>query len=372
MKERIEDFRLILEKRKSDGLLRTMEIHNHGVDFTSNDYLSLIETASIQSKLKEINQDYSYGSSGSRLLSGNHPIHEKFEELAAKFHHSESGLLFNSGYAANIGVIQALCNKEDYILSDELNHASIIDGISLSKANKIIFKHNDLEDLNEKLKSTPPGKKIWIIIEALYSMDGDHAPLKEIVEISKKFDAAIILDEAHSGGVYGPNGEGLAVELNIEKEIFVRIITFGKAWGNHGAIALTNHIVKSFLINFSRSLIYSTSLSPKSVQSLLFTLELLPKLRENRKKLFDNIAFFKSNIQKKYWLKSNSSIQSYICPGNENVRKKAEIAQKNGFIVKPIVYPTVPKGMERIRICLKANHDKKDLKNLITQLENEI
>lgn len=371
MKNRWKEYEDLLINREKEGLFRKLERHDRGIDFTSNDYLGILVDEDFQSELTKGGKGNLHGASGSRLLSGNHAIHEEFEQLAAKFHQGEAALLFNSGYSANIGIIQALCGKEDVILSDELNHASIIDGITLSKAQKLIFKHQDLDDLEIKLAQIPAEKKKWIILESVYSMDGDLVDLRNFVRLAEKYGAEIILDEAHAGGVYGPNGEGLAVELGLEDKIFLRIITFGKAWGNHGAVAITSKIIRSYLVNFARSFIYSTALSPTVVYSLKHTLMKMSEFSENRKKLKENIDYFRALIHQNSWLNSPSAIQSMVCPGNDFVRHKADLAQKNGWIVKPIVYPTVPKGQERIRICLKANHSKEAIKNLIITLENE-
>lgn len=366
-----QDLEKELVSRRKLGLLRKLEVHATGVDFTSNDYLGLLDSPQYQEIIQSGTSDYSPGSSGSRLLSGNLVIHELFEKEAAKFHQSEAGLAFNSGYDANLGLIQGLCREGDVLFSDELNHASIIDGIRLAKAEKCLFKHHDLDDLEKKIQGFDAKKRKWILVEAVYSMDGDICPLEDLVKIAKKYQANILLDEAHSGGVYGPKGEGLAVELGLQKEIFARVMTFGKAWGNHGAIVLGSSILKEYLVNFSRSFIYSTSSSPKTMKTLLNTLKILPELERERANLRENIQYFREKINPSFWINSSSSIQSILVPGNEEVRKKALKAQESGFIVKPIVYPTVSKGKERIRICLKANHSKEAIQTLIKILENE-
>lgn len=367
----------ILEERQNEGLYRSLSPSGQGVDFYSNDYLGLAHSTELAKYLTDFEKEFknlqafnwNVGATGSRLISGNHPIFEYFEQQCANFHRAETALYFNSGYEANLGLLSSIGLENHVILSDKLIHASLIDGLRLSKAEKRIFKHNNLVDLEKILQQYPMETPKWVVVESVYSMDGDQAPLKELVQLKKVYGFELIVDEAHAGGVYGPQGEGLCVEMQVEHEIFARIITFGKAWGLNGAAVLGNQILRNFLINFARPFIYSTASNIQHIVHLLAIMEWIQKSEENRLKLKQNIEFFIHNQCSSNWIKSNTAIQSFIIPGNEQVRKKAKEIQDKGFKVKPIVYPTVAKGTERIRITLHSNQTEADMLALITLLE---
>ncbi|MHA8051525.1 aminotransferase class I/II-fold pyridoxal phosphate-dependent enzyme [Aquirufa sp. ROCK-SH2] len=374
-KEKLAD---ILKIRREAGLLRTLQIIEDKIDFCSNDYLGLARDKDLSQLIshdfetfQNSNQNLPInGATGSRLISGNSHLIEQFEKECAEFHQAEAALLFGSGFDANLGIISCIPQEGDVIFCDKLIHASLIDGLKLNKIEKRIFKHNNLADLQHLLEQYPMETPKWIIVESIYSMDGDEAPLHELISLKSKYNAEIIVDEAHSGGIYGPQGEGKCVELGIQHEIFARIVTFGKAWGNAGAVVLGSQILKEFLINFARTFIYSTAPNPLHINSLSTTLKHLKSLDVARKQLFDNISFFRNNKTSPDWGESQSAIQTFFVKGNLEVRNKAKIAQEMGFAIKPIVYPTVAKGKERIRITLSALSQKKDMLNLIEILEN--
>jgi 8-amino-7-oxononanoate synthase len=362
----------LLETRRKEGLLRQLAFMDGRVDFCSNDYLGL---ASDPILAKKIAADFAAlpsasrknGSTGSRLISGHSPLLDQFEKSCAEFHGSESSLLFSSGYDANVGLLSSLPQEGDVIFCDKLLHASLIDGLRLSKAERRIFKHNNLPDLVHLLDQYPAEIRKWIVVESVYSMDGDVAPLPELVLIKKKYGAELIVDEAHSGGIYGEQGQGLVHEMDLCEEVFARVITFGKAWGNAGAVVLGSLALKEYLVNFARPFIYSTAPTPGHVSALLSTLDYLPSRSEARQRLQQNIAFFRANILSDAWGDSGTAIQTFFVTGNEAVRTKAQ--QASEFAVKPIVSPTVAKGKERIRITLSATHTSDQLKSLIKALE---
>ena len=323
----------------------------------------------IDADFKALNLTSINGSTGSRLISGQSIQVEQFEKKCADFHQAEASLLFSSGYDANVGLISSIAQKNQVVFCDQLLHASLIDGLRLSKAERKIFAHNDLADLENLLREYPFETPKWIVVESVYSMDGDMAPLRELVHLKNKYNAEIILDEAHAGGIYGPNGNGLAVEMGIEKEIFARVITFGKAWGNAGAVVLGSQTLIDFLINFARPFIYSTAPSPHHISSLSTTLEWLKTQFDLRKKLKENIEFFVQHSKSNHWGPSKTAIQTFFISGNQIVKKKASELQKAGFAVKAIVYPTVPKGEERIRITLNSLTKKEAILALIKTME---
>jgi len=362
----------LLETRRKEGLFRQLALLEGRVDFCSNDYLGLASDSILAEKIEADYQALPLafrknGSTGSRLISGHSALIEQFEKECAAFHGSEAALLFSSGYEANVGLISSLPQEGDVIFCDKLLHASLIDGLRLSKAERRIFKHNNLADLIHLLDQYPAETRKWIVVESIYSMDGDVAPLQELVDLKNKYPAELIVDEAHAGGIYGTEGQGLVHELGLCEEVFARVITFGKGWGNAGAVVIGSLALKEYLVNFARPFIYSTAPTPAHVSALLSTLHYLPSKNEARQKLQENITFFRENIHSDAWGDSDSAIQTFFVTGNEAVRAKAAAAIE--FAVKPIVYPTVAKGKERIRITLSALHTKEQLLALIKALE---
>lgn len=369
-----------LKIRSEVGLLRHLQTVDHLIDFCSNDYLGLARNTELKQLIskdfelwfeKNQGQIPFNGATGSRLISGHNSLTETFESACAQMHQAEAALLFGSGFEANLGLLSSITQEDDIIFCDQLLHASIIDGIRLGKAKKVIFQHNDWEKLALELAKYPKQRK-WVVVESIYSMDGDKAPFDELVRLQQTFDFELIVDEAHAGGLYGQHGAGFVQELGLSSKVFARVITFGKAWGNSGAVVLGSQILKEYLVNFARSFIYSTAPSPMHVSSLLSTLKFIQEQDELREKLQQKIAFFQKHARHSNWKKSQSTIQTFIVPGNTEVRRLALFAQKNGFGVKPIVSPTVPKGEERIRITLSALSEEKDILRIIQLLESNL
>ena len=369
-----------LNYRKENQSLRKLSAQNNFIDFSSNDYLGLSKCDIIFNKthqyLVENNSKFN-GATGSRLLSGNHNLYTITEKFITHFHQSESALIFNSGYDANIGFFSAVPQRNDIILFDELCHASIRDGITMSNAKSFKFNHNDLEHLEMLLNKytiiqNPKPETIYIVTESVFSMDGDSPNLENLVNLSTKYNCNLVLDEAHALGVFGENGEGLVQELKLQNQIFARIITFGKALGCHGAAILGSEELKSYLINFARSFIYTTALSPHSVATILIGYQELENQKEAILKLKSNIQFFNQQKTilglKQLFVRNKSAIQSAIIPGNENVKYIANQLQENGFDVKAILSPTVPEGQERLRFCLHSYNSQKEIADVLQLL----
>lgn len=353
-----------LKERIGANALRSLTITENKIDFCSNDYLGISKNKLIE---QSISEKLSHGSTGSRLLSGNYRLIEETEKFIADFHEAEAGLIFNSGYDANSGLLSCVPQKNDVIIYDQLSHASLRDGIRLSFATAFSFFHNDLKDLKKKLAANDCQK--FVVTESVFSMDGDVAPLKEIVELCEKYNAALIVDEAHATGVVGERGEGLVQKLHLQKKCFARIHTFGKACGAHGAIVLGSEKLKRYLVNFSRQFIYTTSLPPSATDAILMSYKIFPRLKTERTKIKKLIDSFQNAKLKYAILKSETPIQIVIIPGNEEVKKVAAVLQQNNFDVRPILYPTVPKGQERLRIVLHAFNtieEVEQLKNILT------
>ncbi|ASU34716.1 8-amino-7-oxononanoate synthase [Mucilaginibacter xinganensis] len=305
------------------------------------------------------------GATGSRLLAGNSDYTEETERFISALHNSEAGLLFNSGYDANLGLFSSLPQRGDTIILDELAHASIIDGARLSFANRYTFKHNDLDSLEEKLRLA---KGIcYVAIESVYSMDGDTAPIAAIAKLAERFGAALIVDEAHAVGLHGL---GL-VDEQLQKQVFARVITFGKALGCHGAIVLGSNELRQYLINYARSFIYTTAASPHQVAAVKAAYELLLNSKSEIEMLENNIRLFKQNVNTNISLiQSDNAIQCVILKSNIKAKAIAAELQNNGLDVRAILSPTVAPGSERIRICLHSFNKTNDI-ILLTNIINK-
>lgn len=371
----LERMQALLERRKQQQAFRKEINNQHLIDFSSNDYLSLARTTSLQEKIHQQSATLPLGSTGSRLLSGHYDLLEKLEAKIANFHQGEAALVFNSGYTANLGLLSCVPRRGDVILYDELVHASIHDGMKMTAATAISFLHNDITSL-EKLLKDNSSNTIFVIVESIYSMDGDAAPLKEIAQLCQDFKANLIVDEAHSTGVFGKKGEGLCLELGIENQVFARLHTFGKAMGGHGAALVGSTILRDYLFNYARPLIYTTALSPHSVLTILEAYQHLEQFGTAYiAELQERIQYFRQLIQPlvgKNYIDSNSPIQSIIVPGNEQVVQLSQSLQQAGFDIRPIRTPTVPVGKERIRVCLHRHNTKKEIADLVAAISLEL
>jgi len=375
-----------LKKRRELGSFRKLGSAAAAVDFTSNDYLGLarsVELANrIEHKLKCAQpRSPRNGSTGSRLLSGNSPWAEVLEGKIAAFHGTESALLFNSGYDANLGALSALLREGDTVFYDELCHASIHDGIRLGKASAYPFKHNDTEQLEEwlsrlnrpttALKRSPTASVAWIVVESVYSMNGDTSALPDLASLAQRFESHLFVDEAHATGVFGPAGAGIVQGLGLASEVAVRVHTFGKALGCHGAVVVSSRVVQEYLINFAKPLIYSTALPPHGLAAIEAAYELLPELDPARTLLDRRVRFFRSLAAAHHLpvSESESPIQALIVPNPVSVQTLAQKAQAEGFDVRPIFSPTVPRGQERIRICLHSYNSENEIRELVLVLK---
>ncbi|GAA4890106.1 pyridoxal phosphate-dependent aminotransferase family protein [Flaviramulus aquimarinus] len=362
-----------LEERKANNALRQLGTQNELIDFSSNDYLGFSKSETIFKNAYDFLIGHNIkqnGATGSRLLSGNHPLYTIIETMLLSFHNSEAAILFNSGYDANIGFFSSIPQRGDIILYDEYIHASIRDGISMSHAKAYKFKHNDLTHLDKMLKRVQHDN-VYIVTESVFSMDGDTPYLEGMSQISKKHNAFLVVDEAHATGVFGKYGAGIIQNLNLEDDIFARIITFGKAMGCHGSAILVSESLKQYLVNFSRSFIYTTALPPHSLATLNSAYhELIDTLSID--KLHKNIQFFKAQIVKNklesIFIESHSAIHCCIISGNDKVKSIAQKLQDHGFDIKPILSPTVPKGKERLRFCLHSYNSENDISKLLQLL----
>ncbi|KAF9183285.1 hypothetical protein BGZ51_004141 [Haplosporangium sp. Z 767] len=375
-----------LESRKARSLLRSLVvIPDTSADFSSNDFLGLARNRNLGSRfLKELNSFPPHhpplGSTGSRLLDGNSRYAEDLEITIAKFHHAESALIFNSGFDANVGFFSSVPQPGDVVLFDEYIHASVHDGMKVTRAGlKKAFLHNNLAHLTELLQSVrreemqSQGKikqrNIFVAVESVYSMDGDTAPLREIVDLLEGYGAYLIVDEAHATGVYGLHGRGLVNELGLESRVFARLHTFSKALASNGAALVGPKVLKDYLINYARPLIYSTFTSFSNLASVRSAYEMLidGETVELVEKVRGLISYFRSNIQIPEYmlLPSTSPIQGIVMNGNAKVNALSQRLIQAGLNVKAIRFPTVPKGKERVRICLHSHNTQEQVQRLI-------
>ena len=366
-----------LNERKELNAFRQLRLPKDGmIDFCSNDYLGIVKN-NLLHPCHDFKSWHGYGATGSRLLTGNYELIEETEKFIGGFHKAEAALVFNSGYDANIGLLSSVPQRGDMILYDYLSHASIRDGIRLSFATSFSFAHNDLNELEGKLKRG--SGNIFVVTESVFSMDGDLCPLKEMVSLCEKYNAHLVIDEAHATGVIGEKGEGLVQMLGLQDKIFARIHTFGKACGSHGAVVLGSRPLRDYLVNFARSFIYSTALPEQTVAHIKESYELFPGMTDERqhlKKLVNNFQHSTlhsgQQVFNNQFPASDTPIQGLIIPGNEKVKQVAEHLQNLNLDVRAILYPTVPKGKERLRIVLHAFNSFEELELLLNSLKNSL
>jgi 8-amino-7-oxononanoate synthase len=382
MKKLPKTLSLKLEIRKQNSALRQLSLPNNLIDFSSNDYLGFARSETIFQQTHELLIDRnikSNGATGSRLLSGNHHLYQETEDYITHFHQSESALIFNSGYDANVGFFSCVPQRQDIILYDELCHASIRDGIIMSNAKSYKFNHNDFEHLEALIiRYQTALVEVFIVTESVFSMDGDCPNLEELVALSEKYSSYLVIDEAHALGVFGTpktsGGEGLIQSLDLQDKVFARLVTFGKGLGCHGAAILGSNALREYLVNFARSFIYTTALSPHAVATILLAYQALASEKSHLMKLRENINFFNQEKQligvKPLFVRSKSAIQSAIIPGNEKVKIVAKQIQERGFDVKAILSPTVPEGQERLRICLHSYNTVKEISEVLRLLSS--
>lgn len=376
-----------LRRRKQLGTLRALrkiEAGSELQDFSSNDYLDLSTSAELRHEmLRYLREESSIASTGSRLLSGNNKLAEDIEDEAKSYWQCETALLCPSGYEANVSIFGTIPQTGDTILYDELIHASVHIGMKHTRASKkIMFKHNNVHHLRTVLQAESsrkvPGQTLFIALETVYSMDGDTAPLADILNIVRQEypEARLILDEAHATGVFGKSGQGLAsaLELNTAPEILLRLHTFGKGAGGTGAILLCDNLIKQYLLNYAKGLIYSTFMSTPALCLTRAALTLLSEGQTNdaRTQLWFRIQFAHSllrSLPKTNLISVPATCDSAIIPVlTKHALELSKYLEKYGMRVMPVRYPTVPRGLERIRICLRASIELDRIQSLINKI----
>ena len=379
----MKDYTLILKQLNEAGNLRSLpdivhtgnRIERDGqvmLNLSSNDYLGLASRTDLREAFFEEwkEKDYPLSSSSSRLLTGNFTVYTELEQLMAERFNREAALLFNSGYHANTGILPALADKQTLILADKLVHASIIDGILFSGAPFQRYRHNDYNQLETLLKKNAGQyEQLFIVTESIFSMDGDVADLRRLVELKKSYpNVCLYVDEAHAIGVRGKNGLGIAEEQDCIREIDLLVGTFGKALASMGAYVVCSRTIREYLVNCMRPLIFSTALPPTQIAWTRFIFERLPEFSSLREELTLTSHLLSDALEGKGGEISESHIIPYIIGENNDCISKAEELQRKGFYCLPVRPPTVPKGTARIRFSLTADITTAQLTQLIKEI----
>lgn len=370
-----------LEQRKANGLLRQRRLLDSPqaehivanqkpyLSFCSNDYLGLANRPELIAAMQKAAGDSGVGSGASNLITGHHRYHDSLEKQLAKFVDLPAALLFSTGYMANIGVIGALMGRDDAVFADKLNHACLNDGAYFSYADFHRYPHNDVAAL-EKLLQASQAKHKLIAADAVFSMDGDIAPIPEYLALCEKYDAYLYLDDAHGFGVLGEHGQGSLNHFNIKSPRIIVMATLGKAAGVAGAFVAGEQVVIDYLIQKAKSYVYSTPAPPALSATLSASVQLIEQGDDLRANLKALIAYLKANLKLKKWklLESDTAIQPLIIGGNEESLAVSEYLQTHGILVPAIRPPTVPTGTARLRISLSAAHSLDDVKQLVAAI----
>ena len=340
------------------------------LNFSSNDYLGLANDSRIKKAASEAIEEYGFGSGASRLICGNMLPHQQLEEDLARLKNTEAALVYSSGYMANTGIIPALMDRHGVVLSDKLNHASIIDGIILSRAQLVRYPHTDMAALANILKDIPAARQKLIVTDSVFSMDGDRAPLKEIVDLAKRYEAMVMVDEAHAFGVLGPKGGGWVEELGLGDQVDIQMGTLSKAAGCFGAYVCGTKILRDHLINKSRSFIYTTAMPPALAQAARMALQIILEDAPRRRRLQENADHLRCGLKSAGFDTMNSTtpiIPVLVKDPQRAVSISKQLLQENIF-VQAIRPPTVPMGTSRLRLTVTAAHSREDLDRLLDAL----
>lgn len=336
--------------------------------FSSNNYLDLANDPEVKAAARGALEQYGVGAGGSRLTTGTGPLHVRLEEELARFKGREAALVFNTGYMANVGILSALAGRGDVIFSDQLNHASIIDGCRLSGAEVVVYRHNDMDDLEDKLK-LHSGRRGLIVSDGVFSMDGDLAPLPKLVELAKRYGVRTMIDEAHATGVVGDTGRGTEEHYHMEGSVDVLMGTLSKAVGSEGGFVCGSKELIQYLTNKTRSFIFSTALSPVTMAAGLRGLQKIQEEPQRVVQLRDNMAFLRRELER-YGIpaQSDSAILPILVGEEKRAMAAMEELKQRGYYVSAIRYPTVARGSARLRVALMSSHTREELAGLAQAL----
>jgi glycine C-acetyltransferase len=331
------------------------------INFASYNYLGLSYRTEVIEAAREATAKYGMGASGSPILSGMFDLHERLAESLARFKNTEAVLLFPTGYGANLGVIAGLMRPGDWVIADQWAHASIVDGITLSKAQPRFFRHNDVNDLEKKLKRCP-GKKL-VVVEGVYSMDGDVVDLPGVVEVCRRYNARLMIDEAHSAFIFGENGRGVVEHFGLEEHVDIQLGTFSKSLGGVGGYVAGTRKLINYLRGFARSYVFSCAMPPPIAAGLLKSLEIAASEPELRRRLWENVHFLQRRLKEEELDTGNSGSQviPIFVRDDQKIFRLAEELIHEGVYLQPIRYPAVSKHQSRFRISVSSAHTREQL-----------
>jgi glycine C-acetyltransferase len=363
-------FRPLTELESDQGsrvIIRGKEV----IQLSSNNYLGLTTHPRLKQAALEGVERFGAGTGSVRTIAGTFSMHEDFEKRLAEFKHTEAALVFQSGFTANVGVISSILTEEDVVISDALNHASIIDGIRLTKAQRRIYRHADLDDLEAALKETQSARKRLVVTDGVFSMDGDIAPLPDIVELAEKYDALVMVDDAHASGVLGKNGRGTVDHFGLHGRVHIQVGTLSKAIGVLGGYVAGPKVLRDYLIHRARPFLFSTSHPPAVTAACQAALDVLLEEPELINRLWDNTRFFKQGLESLGFNtgKSETPITPVIVGEGAKAMALSDALFEEGVYAQGIAYPTVPKGEARVRTIVTAQHTKEDLEQALHAFE---
>jgi len=349
-------------------------VHIHGKDviqLSSNNYLGLTDHPKLKQAAMEAVETYGVGTGSVRTIAGTLSMHNELEEKLANFKHTESSLVFQSGFTTNQGILSAILSDQDVVISDELNHASIIDGIRLTKAGRKVYKHTDMDSLEEALKVSTGFRMRLVVTDGVFSMDGDIAPLPEIVELAEKYDAMVMVDDAHASGVLGENGRGTVNHFGLDGRVHMQVGTLSKALGVLGGYVAGPNVLRDYLIHKGRPFLFSTSHPPAVTAACLAAIDVLLSESELIEKLWDNRAFFKKGLETLGFDtgKGETPITPVIIGDEAKTHQLSDQLYKHGVFAQGIVFPTVSKGAGRIRTIVTAQHTQEELQQALDAFE---
>ncbi|KGP92934.1 2-amino-3-ketobutyrate CoA ligase [Pontibacillus chungwhensis BH030062] len=363
-------FRELIPLESAQGSRVTIKGKNV-IQLSSNNYLGLTSHPRLKQAAEEAVKEYGVGTGSVRTIAGTLSMHEEYERKLAKFKHTEAALVFQSGFTTNQGVLSSMLNDQDVVISDELNHASIIDGIRLTKAARKIYKHVDMESLEAKLKESSEYRTRLVVTDGVFSMDGNIAPLIEIVELAEKYDALIMVDDAHASGVLGENGRGTVNHFGLDGRVHIQVGTLSKAIGVLGGYVATSQTLKEYLIHKGRPFLFSTSHPPAVTAACDAAIDVLLEEPELIQKLWDNTKFFKDGLKELGFDTgiSETPVTPVMIGDDALTHKFSDELFNEGVFAQGIVFPTVPKGKGRIRTIVTAEHSKEELQEALNAFE---
>lgn len=342
------------------------------INLSSNNYLGLTTHPKLIEMANEATSKYGVGSGAVRTIAGTMDIHEELERKLAEFKHTEAALMFQSGFTANVGVLQSMLSDQDVVISDQLNHASIIDGIRLTKADRRIYQHCDMDDLEAALQEHQDKRVRLVVTDGVFSMDGDIAPLRDVTELAEKYDAMVMVDDAHASGVLGQNGRGSVSHWGLDGRVHIQIGTLSKAIGSVGGYVAGAQVLRDYLIHVARPFLFSTSHPPSVVATCIGAIEILDQEPELIDRLWDNTRYFKQGIAKLGFDtgRSETPIVPVIVGEAPEAMALSDKVYEKGVFAQGIGFPTVPKGQARLRCMISAAHTQEHLDTALTAIED--